>query len=188
MNLTKKEAIESHRKMWNWIAVMLKSERYKAFDYTEHGKRYGTAIVFLKRVYINMIGLKGEILCDCFCCEYGCHQDNQSCACEPCPIIWQNGKCINSEYEQLTSLPYAPENLPMAVELALKIANLPEKEELLYTTYEETERTLPGEKDTRSLEEWKEYYEKYVDSEEFPDFECWLENNIRLGNLIKENV
>lgn len=188
MKLTKEEAIRDHRKMWNWIAIMLKSERYKAFDYTGCGFGYGTTVVFLKQAYLNMIGLKGEVYCDCFCCEYAIHQDNQSCDCESCPVVWQNGECNNSEYKQFTRLPYTPENLPKAVELALKIATLPEKEELLYTTYEETEKTLPGEKDTRSLEAWKEYYEKYVDREEFPDFECWLENNIRLGNLIKENV
>lgn len=129
MKLTKKEAIENHRKMWNWIAVMLKSERYKAFDYMEHGKKYGTAIVFLKRAYINMIGLKEEILCDCFCCEYFPHHDNQSYDNEPCLVVWQNGNCNNSEYGQLCELPYTSENLPKAVELALKIANLPERDD-----------------------------------------------------------
>ncbi len=58
----------------------------------------------------------------------------------------------------------------------------------MYTTYEETERTLPGEKDARSIEEWKKYFERYVDHIEFPDFECWMENNIRTGNLIEENA
>lgn len=187
MNLTKKEAIESHRKMWNWIAVMLKSKRYKAFENTECGTTYRITILFLKYAYINMIGLNGKVTCNCFCCEY-VFKKKWGHSCDDCLLVWNERSCVGGEYGVLNALEYTPENLPKAVELALKIATLPEKEELLYATYEESERTLPGEKDIRSLEEWKEYYEKYVDSDEFPDFECWLENNIRLGNLIKENV
>lgn len=55
-----------------------------------------------------------------------------------------------------------------------------------YTTYEETERTLANKKDTRSIEEWKEYFNTYVDQEDFEDFEAWLEMNIRVGNFIEE--
>lgn len=55
-----------------------------------------------------------------------------------------------------------------------------------YTTYEETERSLANEKDTRSIEEWKEYFNTYVDQEDFEDFEAWLEMNIRVGNFIEE--
>lgn len=128
MKLTKQQTIQEHRKMWNWIATMLKSERYKAFDYTECGNKYGTAIVFLKRVYMNMIGLKGKIFCDCFCCEYDGNPD-VLCSCVCCPVIWCNGKCSNSEYGQLIKLPYTPENLDKAAALALKIANLPERKD-----------------------------------------------------------
>ena len=130
MKLTKKEAIENHRKMWNWIAVMLKSERYKAFDYMEHGKRYGITITCLKEAYINMIGLKGEIYCDCFCCEYA-FNSNLLRACDNCPVIWSYDRCdeVGCEYGQLFFLPYTPENLPKAVALALEIANLPERED-----------------------------------------------------------
>ena len=55
-----------------------------------------------------------------------------------------------------------------------------------YTTYEETERTLTGEKDTRTKKEWETYYIEYVDHAEYPDFEGWLADMVRSGNLIEE--
>lgn len=130
MKLTKKEAIENHRKMWNWIAVMLKSGRYKAFKYTEHGNKYGATISYLKRAYLSMIGLKGKIFCDCFCCEYDLYQyPKGNWNCSNCPLVWRNGHCEDGEYNELSRIPYTPENLPKAVELARRIANLPERED-----------------------------------------------------------
>ena len=130
MMLTKKEAIRNHRKMWNWIAVMLKSERYKAFENTECGTTYGITILFLKYAYINMIGLNGKVACDCFCCEYA-FNSNLLRTCDNCPVIWNYDRCdeVGGEYGQLFFLPYTPENLPKAVALALEIANLPERED-----------------------------------------------------------
>lgn len=128
MKLTKKEAIENHRKMWNWIAVMLKSERYKVFDYTECGTRYGITILFLKYAYINMIGLNGKVTCNCFCCEYVL-QKKWGHSCDDCLLVWNERSCTSGEYGVLDALEYTPENLPKAVELALEIANLPERED-----------------------------------------------------------
>lgn len=130
MKLTKKEAIENHRKMWHWIATMLKSERYKAFDYMECGTNYRMTVALLKGVYLNMIGLEGEIFGHCFCCEYSHNQDD-FCGCAFCPVIWDNNVwgCEDGEYGWLIDLPYIPENLPKAAELALRIANLPERED-----------------------------------------------------------
>lgn len=59
MELTKEQAIEKHRKMWNWIA-----------DQYENG-RVGN-IHAMKQEYIDIeeTEYRERILHNCFCCEY----------------------------------------------------------------------------------------------------------------------
>ena len=71
MKLTKQQAIEGHRKMWNWIA-------------DEIEKRKHTCRIFnLKMIYCheNVLNLQN----DCFCCEYTDSIDN---TCDSCILDW----------------------------------------------------------------------------------------------------
>ena len=137
MELTKKQAIEEHRKMWNWIAAAIKSKEdlpavVSCYDW------YSLLIVKLKRHYLlNYEGQKyKDIRAACFCCEYASNDtyyDNDIC--RYCPVIWSGstGRCCDEygEYEELASLHgYSDENKEKAYKLALKIANLPEREDM----------------------------------------------------------
>lgn len=131
MNLTREEAIRNHRKMWYWIAEMLKSGRYKALLDTngyEGLRMLYRVIIFLKHIYIHMIGIE-YIAASCFCCEY-------ASSCNDCPIKWGETDIVTcsrpeSPYRKLLEmriLKSKPENIDRAAELAYEIANLPEKE------------------------------------------------------------
>lgn len=140
MELTKKQAIEEHRKMWNWIANAIKNEEdlpavVSCYDWI-------SLIVKLKGHYLlNCKGQKYKgIRAYCFCCEYAYNAYNAyNCAyhgkyvCRYCPVIWSGstGDCCDEygEYTELVSLcGYSDENRRKAYILALKIANLPERE------------------------------------------------------------
>ena len=54
-----------------------------------------------------------------------------------------------------------------------------------YTTYEGTERTETGKPDTRTEEEWKEYYKKYIMKSEYTTFEGWIWDMLRSGVMEK---
>lgn len=131
MELTKKQAIEEHRKMWNWIANAIKNKQ--DWSVVESCYNWSSLIVDLKRHYLlNYEGQKyKDIRAYCFCCEYNsCYDDG---LCRYCPVIWSgsNGGCCDEygEYEELVSLHgYSDENRRKAYILALKIANLPERE------------------------------------------------------------
>lgn len=134
MELTKKQAIEEHRKMWTWIADAIKNKE----DYSAVVSRYGwqSLIADLKRHYL--LNYKGQKYKDihtyCFCCEYSDNARNDdNNFCRYCPVIWSGstGYCCGEygEYIELISLNgYSDENRRKAYILALKIANLPERE------------------------------------------------------------
>ena len=137
MELTKEQAIEEHRKMWNWIADAIKNK--EDWSVVESCYNWSSLIVGLKRHYLlNYEGQKyKDIHAYCFCCEYAdntrndayCNIDN----CRYCPVIWSGstrGCCDEyGEYIELVSLHgYSDENKEKAYKLALKIANLPERE------------------------------------------------------------
>ena len=137
MELTKKQAIEEHRKMWNWIADAIKDKE----DYLEVVSRYGWDSLIVKLKYHYLLNYKGQkykdIRARCFCCEYADNTSNGVCCgndiCRYCPVIWSGstGRCCDEygEYEEFTSLyEYSDENKEKAYKLALKIANLPERE------------------------------------------------------------
>lgn len=111
MKLTKQQAIEGHRKMWNWIA-----------DEIEKRKRV-CIIIDLKMQYCedNDLTLKNG----CFCCEY----DDMNYGCVKCPLDWGKGKyCSTDKYSLYTRVAYA-DTWQEQAGLARQIANLPEKEE-----------------------------------------------------------
>lgn len=137
MELTKKQAIEEHRKMWSWIADAIKNveDLPAVVSYYD----WNSLIVKLKRHYLlNYKGQKyKDIYTHCFCCEYAdniAHYDDDI-ICRYCPVIWSDstGGCCDEcgEYTELVSLDgYSDEIREKAYKLALKIANLPEREDV----------------------------------------------------------
>lgn len=129
MQLTKRQAVEEHRKMWNWIA-----DRYKAgaIHYVHNLK-----VLYTERFYPERY-IKNRS----FCCEYAFN--NVYGKCKECPITWgslEGATCdFSSEHEQLfeskaTGL-YAQLRMltsrkdfdnTEAEHLARQIANLPER-------------------------------------------------------------
>ena len=129
MKLTKEQAIEEHREMWNWIA-----------DQYEEGCVMG--IHALKSEYLRETELEGRLLHNCFCCEYAREKDIVSVhyRCMQCPVIWgtevysHTFACEHffSPYEKLKEESCKPDKLDVDSELcarfAREIANLPERE------------------------------------------------------------
>lgn len=138
MELTKKQAIEEHRKMWNWIAEQIKIKPLKKL-FSLPNYDWVALISDLKYHYLYYVkkqvfdGLDNN----CFCCEYARNKSNYAYyntdICRHCPIVWSGSdktcKGVFGEYRELILLnEYSDENNEKAYKLALKIANLPERE------------------------------------------------------------
>ena len=116
MELTRKQAIAEHRKMWNWIADETKKRGYKISK-----KEY----LYEKR------GFSETLFSDCFCCEYAifASQREEKPICSACPIDWKINDygarkfCCDSLYNDWR-IATDPTN---AAQLARQIANLPER-------------------------------------------------------------
>lgn len=109
--MKKSEAIENHRKMWNWIAEQIKE-----------GKCRPGRQIYLKELYIIEYFSGCTFRHNCFLCDYS---HNQSGICEPCPLYWGSSKmfaCEDGFYKMWRDT----ENMIEAYNLALIIANLPE--------------------------------------------------------------
>ncbi len=106
--MTKREAIENHRKMWMWIGneTLIKKRKILKSQYFDENK-------------LELI----EFLC--FCCEYDKWQGNNQC--EHCPIDWGSYKCTyrNSPYRGWMEA----NDYREAAAFAFEIANLPERME-----------------------------------------------------------
>lgn len=118
--LTKKQAVEEHRKMWRWIA-----------EETEKQKR-----VITKEEYLSLYYKDIYLVNAWFCCEYSVQQGG---LCKKCPINWDS-ECdkymccdkTNFEDDNLYALwteAGDTENWKKAAEVARQIAELPESEE-----------------------------------------------------------
>lgn len=121
MKLTFEEAIENHRKMWNWIA-----------DETEKREE-----IVIKQDYFR----ENEIdpcIYNCYCCQYA--KDNSAHGyrdCKICPIIWRGE--FNNYYQirctaliSLYELWHNADNWQSAAKYARQIANLPERREVYF--------------------------------------------------------
>lgn len=134
MNLTKKQAIEEHRKMWTWIAELIKNDDGKYYS----EKLYKNIIYKMKREYLELYLPGEDVRAYCFCCEYTFNMYPKTfCACAHCPIVWGDEDknvemgCSNlrsSPYRSLKRLVY-PFDKRLAYNEALRIANLPERSE-----------------------------------------------------------
>lgn len=110
MKLTREQAIEEHRKMWNLIADEILREKRKL------------NISDLKYKYCVKNGFK-NINADCFLCEYTNYNCNRR------PIDWKNdSKMFMCEKNQgLWIKCRDAENWQEQAALARQIANLPER-------------------------------------------------------------
>ena len=116
MEITKSEAIENHRKMWNWIAE--ETLRQKC--------------IVEKEEYFEAHGITDIPRYKCYCCEYD-YSEAGFC-CSNCPIEW--GGIFNSCNDRdkfgdngLYALWYKTTDYIKAAELAKQIAELPERKE-----------------------------------------------------------
>lgn len=131
MELTKKKAIEEHRKMWNWIADELEKPETRNKKETVHD---------LKVRYRNANYL--DLFEDCWCCEYDTQnidkQMYEHMRCKNCPLTWGT-ECDTDAYYCESGkdggLWWNANQLSRdgeyegASKLARQIANLPEKPE-----------------------------------------------------------
>lgn len=111
MKMTKQEAIELHRELWNRIARLEKPEHFKKFKIAEEISKERNVI------YPNN---------GCFCCEYAARQGDFSKVCRYCPIDWGSrvgcaGRdSLYAKWERTTSKEEFSQ-------LAEEIANFPER-------------------------------------------------------------
>lgn len=113
MKLTFEEAVDQHRKMWNWIADSIESFQVNGIE--------------IKEAYMQEYFPNNSIVCNCSCCEYDRIFGKGTC--RYCPIAWeQNGYC-GLEYCDFKEATLC-ENYAQAAKIARKIANLPAREKM----------------------------------------------------------
>lgn len=114
--MTKREAVEKHRILWNTIAKMI-----------DDGVEYDVTTLYKMDAIIIMgdIGIKS----DCYCCEYAkCKNPPWDVNCKKCPIVWKYEHCLDGEYGDFRQAVFH-RDYPLAAEIAREIANLPERED-----------------------------------------------------------
>lgn len=87
LNLSRRETIEEHRKMWNWIADNCSREN-------------GIGIEELKEEYCRRIGAYG-LSNHCFCCQYAetlAKEKKVSNFCSLCPLKWGTEKQVKKYF------------------------------------------------------------------------------------------
>lgn len=116
MELTRKQAIAEHRKMWNWIADETLRKGYKVKK-KHYLKKHGFGNTF--------------ILNDCFCCKYvsdiATLRDIEGDLCSLCPVdAWdlaEPDECMGGLFHSWLH----SDNFEESAKLARQIANLPER-------------------------------------------------------------
>lgn len=111
MKLTKQQAIEGRRKMWNWIADEIKKEKCIC------------NIVILKIRYCKQNSL--DLFCNCFCCEYTASKHSDDCSL--CPLDWLITKTCYHDKNSLFNRVVSCTTWQEQADLARQIANLPER-------------------------------------------------------------
>ena len=112
IKLTKQQAIEGHRKMWNWIADEIERQKSEC------------CIPLLKQCYCYKNKL--TLIEDCFCCEY----NNHYIKCQKCPLDWIETSHCYSEEKSLYCRIVWSKSWKEQADLSRQIANLPEKEDV----------------------------------------------------------
>ena len=105
VTMTRKEAIQKHRKMWSWIA-------------DNPGKD--------KRDYLEKFDPESKLISDCYLCEYA---EERGRDCEDCLVSWPSGgSCyaVNELYE-IWGIRMFRGHYTEASRIARQIAELPER-------------------------------------------------------------
>lgn len=133
MRLTKEQAIQEHRKMWNWIA-----------DQYRHGNNMRLSV--LKKLYLKNIYGDTSVAAHCFACAYaGTNNDPFAYYrfnCIKCPLRWPTykrssiteGFCTD-KYDSMDEMGLYGTLISCQAELSIQekeciarqIANLPER-------------------------------------------------------------
>lgn len=139
--LTLEQAIEEHRKMWNWIADKLEDSEYMDEIY-EHSHISYIAIYQLKTIYVDKYCNEDKQLrkildenADCFACVASIMTGDED-SCSGCPFVWgEEERCsqLNSPYMKLKlfindTITRTKETDKQASAYAREIANLKLKE------------------------------------------------------------
>lgn len=122
--LTKEEAVRRHRELWNKIAELCCTGKFRVYE--------------IKRAALEALGYVDPIEFPdsmCWACEYAInnaiylHRTNEGVCCS-CPIKWKTASCYNTcgEYDMWDRY-MRDGNYEKAAEMAKVIANLPEKED-----------------------------------------------------------
>lgn len=106
--MTKREAIDGHRKMWRWIVEQIE------------GRQVALKIEELKWQYCLEHDL--NLFAHCFCCEYIV---KHAYPCSACPLEWPDAdhKCNVLYWSGIQE-----KNWEKQASIARKIAELPERE------------------------------------------------------------
>lgn len=121
-NMTKQEAIQHHRHMWNWIANRIIETEAPL------------PVSLLKEEYMDEHGFK-DVAINWFACEYALEeskrQKDSGSACKYCPIDWDvecNLACFNREGLYAQVLKYNPKgDYREQAKLCKRIAELSER-------------------------------------------------------------
>lgn len=119
MTLTREEAIEKTRNMWNWIA-----------DKTEE-----RGIIVRKWNYFreNVIDIDDIPASECYLCEYGEQYGVYDTKCKYCPLKFTSETnafgCLNNDspFNKWNKVSFDCGDYELAAKYAREIANLPEK-------------------------------------------------------------
>lgn len=106
--MTREEAIQKHRKMWNWMA-----------------DNPGTG----KRDYLERYDPESKLISDCYLCEYVYVEKHHDCDCKYCPVEWPSGRrcyAVNELYEIWGKRMFGG-YYTEASRIARRIAELPER-------------------------------------------------------------
>lgn len=132
MQLTKEQAVQEHRKMWNWIADQYENKT-ELLNKTK-------CVDDLKRCYIDAAFPDETIEYNCFCCEYDYQCDGIG-VCKYCPLQWDSVynvcMCVDKDRENdslyglisdFNHNECIDDDFYYCASLARQIANLPERE------------------------------------------------------------
>ena len=108
--MTKKEAVENHRKMWSWIAeeTLFKKTKIHKKDYFEH------------------FGIRAIPFRMCYLCEYVNTLNVKLFKCRKCPIDWGKRKTCYAD-DSLYYKWYKTSDHELCAKYAKEISELEEK-------------------------------------------------------------
>lgn len=118
--MTKQEAIEKHRALWEWLT----KENKKRYENNEY---LAKKLDYFRKHKISHADRPHHL---CYACQYAIEQADELHKCAYCPLDWPDGGCLsydrNGLYHQYV-LAIENDDSISAINIAHKIANLPEK-------------------------------------------------------------